>query len=741
MAKAMMSRTTSKRRIYWISGFLGFFALVYLVSVLFLNPSSVGNTWFVWKLNLWAIVWALNVIIILLLLFILARDLIKLFFEHQKPGSGLKRKLVLTLVVFSLFPALIMLFLAFGLINRNLRLWFSSPAEQLLESSTIIAGRYYQQNREYTLAAGAALVREVGPAAPPDVMERRAKALGFDGLLLYKEGERLVRRSADWVEPLPDPEVLKAVLRGQPHYELLRNKDPEVLVRGATRIDRGVVGVPIAVGDTVEGALFLRFLSPESVAFHELQIQDAARKYRDVKVGIWDFQVNYLAILAFSTLSIVFGFVWVGSYIARRLTGPLEALAEGSRELAAGNLDYRVGVRAVDELAVLVDSFNRMAEEIKQNRLELEKANTELRSTNARLEERRAYIETILQNIATGVVSLDESDIIQTVNEAALKMFRTSRERIVNRSLLEVTERPLYEQFQRMKKRAQIYGTYRSEMTFAVDGVELRIAATTTANPVPGSDREEYLVVLDDLTELIRAEKFAAWQEVARRLAHEIKNPLTPIQLSAERLKKRFEKISEVGQGSPEIREFGQVLSQATRMIVKESEMLKSLVEEFSRFARLPMCKPADVDLHALIERTISLYDGGLGGVTICRQFDPQIKTMKLDPDQMQRVFRNLIDNSLDALADCPDERFIWIVTRLNESRRTVTVQVIDNGAGIRPGDYEQLFFPYFSTKKRGTGLGLAIVRQIVTEHSGFIRAEPNRPRGARIILELPIVG
>jgi len=735
-----MSRTDSKRRIYWISGFLGFFVLIYFVSIIFLNPSSVGNTLFVWKLNLWAVLWALNFVVILILLFILARDLIKLFFEYQssRPGSRIKTKLVLTLVIFSLFPALIMLFLASGLINRNLRQWFMSPAEQLLDSSRAIAERYYEQGRDNAISTAMALAREAR-ANPPAEIDRRARERGFSGLLICDQSGRPKYRSGEWRDEMPGGPARASVLAGQAFYELRRNQEPEMLVPGATRIDRAVVGV--SIGDHPSaGGLFLLLITPQSVAFHQLQIEEAVRKYEAVKGGIDNFQNNYFAILAFTSLSIVFGFAWLGSYIARKLTGPLEALAEGSRELAAGNFDYRVDVKAVDELEILVNSFNRMAGQIKESRLNLEKANLELLSTNARLEERRAYIETILQNIATGVVSCDESDHIRTVNEAGLKILRTTRERMLNRSLKEVVDPELYDEFQRMKKRARIHGSYRSEVTISRNERELHVAVTVTSNPLPGSGQEEFLVVLDDLTELIKAEKFAAWQEVARRLAHEIKNPLTPIQLSAERLKKRFERIPESRRSTKEAREFAEVLSESTRIIVQESEMLKSLVDEFSRFARLPVSKPSDVPLHELIERTLLLYDGGLASVRVCRNFDTRIVNVRLDPEQMQRVFVNLIDNSLDALAESTGERILTIVTQLNEVRRTITVEIVDNGAGIQSADYEHLFLPYFSTKKKGTGLGLAIVRQIVSEHNGVIRAEPNLPHGTRMILEIPVM-
>jgi PAS domain S-box-containing protein len=742
-----MQRDEFLRRIFWISGALAAFVLVYVLSVLFLNPSSVGNTGFVWKLNLWAVVWAVNFILISILLFILARDLIKLFFEYQanRPGSRIKTKLALTLIIFSLFPALCTLFLAFGLLNRNLRQWFSSPAEQLLGSSRVIAAKYYQQQELFVLSAAATLAgpsksRNGGGGALPE-LSLEARRQGFTDLLVVDGDLRRLSRTGNWPADFPSPSLLAEVAGGRVYYRLDRNQEPPILAPGSTRLDRGVAGVPWDAGEGRRGALFLRFLLPESVTFHALQIEDAVRKYQAVKARAGDFQTNYFAILVFTALSMMAGFLWLGGYIARRITVPLEALAEGSRRLAGGNLDYRVGVRAVDELGILVESFNRMAEQLKESRVKLEQANDDLRETNVRLEERRAYIETVLQNIATGVVSVDESDIIRTVNEAASKMLRTNRERMLGRSLKEIAESDLYVEFQRMKKRARLYGTYRNEIALKRDGRELHIAATITANPLPGMNGAEYLVVLDDLTELIRSEKFAAWQEVARRLAHEIKNPLTPIQLSAERVAKRFERISAAGGLGSELNDFGRLLKEAVRVIVAESEMLKSLVHEFSSFARLPISKPTEVHLHSLIEDTLSSYAGAWARVSVCKQLDPAVGLVKLDAEQMRRVFVNLLDNALDALAEQEEEQKIVIVTRLNEVRQTVTIEFQDTGGGIQPDDYEHLFLPYFSTKRKGTGLGLAIVRQIVSEHSGHVRAESNSPQGTRMIMELPIGG
>ena len=721
-------------KIYWIAATLSGVILAFLASVIFLNPSSVGNPSFVWNINLWALAWALNFVIVLGLFFLLARNLVKLFFEYQRhrPGSRLKTKLVVTLIAFSLLPTLIMAFLAFGLINQNLRQWFSSPTEQLLESSQSISRSYYQQSRVFRLSTTQFLAHQLEPQRlePTERFQDLLREYGYDGVALFDPQRQSIHASGEWPQDQPLESNIQQVLRGEEYYRVERRIDE----------DWGMVGVPIqGASGAIEGALFVHFVIPRSVAFHLIQVNDASNKYEALKGGLSQLELNYFSILGLATLAVVFGFVWLGTYIAKRITVPLEALAEGSRELAEGNLDHRVDVSAVDELGILVDSFNRMAEEIKQSRQKLVQANAELRETNEQLDERRLYIETILHNIATGVISIDESDVIRAVNEAALKTLQLNRTEILNRPLREVVDPHLYEELLTIKKRARLYGTYSKEVTFKRGERELHLATTITANPVPFQEEREYLIVLDDLTELIKTEKFAAWQEVARRLAHEIKNPLTPIQLSAERVEKRFEKIALAHPSSPEIGQFKKILGDSMRIIVAEANVLKVLVEEFSRFARLPICKPVEVQLHELIDQTLALYGGGPEKVRIRKVFDPKVGTIKIDPQQMQRAFINLIDNSLDALAETQADRCILIQTHFNQGRESVSIEFQDNGIGISPEDYEHLFLPYFSTKKKGTGLGLVIVRQIVSEHNGFVRAKPNQPSGTRLILELPV--
>ena len=730
-----MAQKTLRQKIYWTGAGLAILLLSFLVSVTFLNPSSVGNTDFVENINLWAFIWAVNFVLFLTLCFILARDLIKLYFENpsEELGKRIKSKLITTFTLFSLFPAVLMSFLAFGLINSNLQLWFTSPSEQLLESAEDVIATFYDQNRRLVLQSLGQLLDEVNPEELrwEGSATHNQLPLIFKGLAIYTpERERVW--SLGWREE-DVTEALDQALSGEHVYRHRRGNE-----LNRADIDLVLAASPIrGSSGGISGVLLAQHVVQSSVEFNALEAVKARGKFNELKGSQRQIQVNYILILAVTTLAVIFGFVWLGTYIARKITVPLEALATGAHQLSEGNLDYRVNVAAVDELGVLVDSFNRMATEIRDSRRELESANEELLQTNMELAEGRYYIERILQNIGTGVMSVDQNDIVRTVNQAALGILKSHREEVLGQSLRKVGGESMYEQFAEMKKRARLYDSYRREILISREDQQVHIAATVTANPQTTGGGEEFLVVLDELTELIRAEKFAAWQEVARRLAHEIKNPLTPIQLSTERVNSRFEQLD---RSNPEaVGEFGRILGDALKIISAEAEALKLLVQEFSRFARLPISKPIETALHDLIEQTLELYDRSLRSVRIERDFDLRITTVTLDPEQMRRVFVNLIDNALDALADCDYERAITVTTRPNPVNESVTIEFTDNGSGIAPEDYDNLFFPYFSKKTKGTGLGLAIVQQIVNDHNGYVRAEPNHPSGMRFRIELPL--
>jgi two-component system nitrogen regulation sensor histidine kinase NtrY len=394
----------------------------------------------------------------------------------------------------------------------------------------------------------------------------------------------------------------------------------------------------------------------------------------------------------------------------------------------------------------LVVSFNRMTQELLENKIHIEAAQNTLRQTNVELETRRRYIETILQTITTGVISLDSQHRIRTMNPAAAQMLNVQNP-VGELALDDVVKGEANETLRMLLRRSVILGPIVRNIELALPGKILHLATTVTPFADSSGQRTGWVVVLDDLTELLRVEKMTAWQEVARRLAHEIKNPLTPIQLSAERILGRYKQIMEgsrkrklqFGSWPEDLGAFENLLDECVRTITHEAGSLKKLVDEFSRFARLPDIRLEDADLHQIIDTTISLYHGRSQDLSIEKAYDSAVPRIRLDPEQMKRVFINLIDNALEAMAGNCCERKLQIRTSLNTPRRAVRVEISDTGRGFPEEYQDSLFLPYFSTRKGGTGLGLAIVRQIVTDHHGFVHAEPNAPQGTKIVIDLPL--
>jgi nitrogen fixation/metabolism regulation signal transduction histidine kinase len=458
------------------------------------------------------------------------------------------------------------------------------------------------------------------------------------------------------------------------------------------------------------------------------------------------------------TLMLLFVSSWVAIYLARGIATPIKALAEASKEIARGNLTHRVTTIAEDELALLAHSFNQMTAQLADNRSRIEAGSAALREKNLTLEERRDYIETILQSLSTGVVSLDEDDCVTTINAAASRILRLTSVAANERKLESLMGTEDWSIIDRILRRARRTGqaTEQAQLGGAIGEAEstpLPVALTATALRASASQKRGVVLVLEDLSELLAAQRVAAWSEVARRMAHEIKNPLTPIQLSAERIAKSYRRAtansdqngangqngqSQLGGAKSEELQVTAVIDECTETIAREVASLKAMVDEFSRFARLPLARLEVADLNEVVRHAIALYDGRLDGVTVETQLDSDLPSAMLDTEQLRRVFVNLIDNASNALADLEGERRIDISTSFDTDRSLLIAAVSDTGHGIAPVDFKRLFQPYFSRRGSGTGLGLAIVQRIILEHGGRIRAGVNYPRGARFVIELP---
>lgn len=724
-----MSLSRSKRNIFLLLGALLFFTLLFVASE-FLNPSSVGNPKFSSNFFIFALLSALNFLIVVSLAFVLLRNLIKLYFEYRggRWGSRIKTKLVLTLVTLSLVPSVLLFLLAFGLINRKLQEWSSAPAETLVGSASRIAEAYYAQRQIDSIAlaellAGRYLEPGMAPTSidPQRFLFEEVQAVAPSGTVI---GEIPVKNSLG-----RDPRrtaALQRALQGHTFFNARRD----------IKLDHVLVAVPLrsGPGEAIQGALLASFSIPESVAFHAIEAQKAASRYADLQQQSHPLRTTYVLILGLTTFVVIFGFTWFGLYIAKKITVPIEALATGAREIASGNLNHRVECEAVDELGILVDGFNQMAGDLRRHKQELERTNEDLRISNLRLDDRRHYIETVLENVATGVVSLSRQGVVSTINRAAALILGVDRDRAAGQSLEAILPAGVAQEIARIVQKAQVFGSYRRDVTLERPQGSAHLAVTATVNYDAENSELGLLLVLDDITELIQAEKFAAWQEVARRMAHEIKNPLTPIQLSAEQILRRAERMGP-GEGAEAYREF---LLEVGRIIVQETRTLKNMVDEFSRFSRLPLARPVPCQLRQIIDDTLAAYNGRFQNVEIRTQIDPGATELHLDPDQFKRALINILDNAIEAMQETPRDKRVEITAAPNPRHRSVRIEIADNGQGISQEDYENLFLPYFSTKKRGTGLGLAIVRQIISEHHGYIRAEANHPHGSRFIIELP---
>ena len=740
------------------------------------------------------VLWYVNGTLVLAILFVLARSVYKLLVErhHRILGSKFKTKLVATFVGLSLIPVLLLFAIATELLQGSVDRWFGTEVREVREQGYAVSEALSDHIEQTALRDAARVRREIAdldlgdPAARPELVRRLRALLGELGLDLVTvyDGRDFVQAVADprtGLSDLPEPSrdlLAEAVREGG----AVRFQEPPGLPAGVVL---AAAGPPPAGPEPAVPPLAEPFAPPEgdaapepappdrpetvvvagvvldpTLAAQTRELREAYLAYRQLEVQRENLEASHLLTFLMVTLLILLASSWVGLDLARRVTVPIQALAEGTRRIGLGDLDHRVDVAADDELGVLVDSFNRMTQELKRNKEVIERSNAELVEANRRIAEERALIGAVLANVAAGVISIDAEGRIFTCNQAALHMLRQREGDVVGRPVAEAwgdRERA---------KLAAIAGLAPSAATRSGDDTAvlvpggdggprhagfpaggetgLGMGGGRTARevhlllggewkvlevkrtPMTGPDGEPagQVLVLEDLTELIKAQQLAAWSEAARRIAHEIKNPLTPIRLSAERLLRKHRQ----GDG-----DLGPALEEGVETIVREVATLQGMVDEFSRYARMPRPHPRSVELAPLLADTLDLYRDIKEGVEVSGAVDPATGEVSVDPQQLRRALINLIDNAIEAV-DPPGR----VTVSANRANGHVEIHVADTGRGIPAEAKDKLFLPYYSTKGRGTGLGLAIVHRIVTDHHGTIRVEDNRPRGTVFTLELP---
>jgi two-component system, NtrC family, nitrogen regulation sensor histidine kinase NtrY len=680
------------------------------------------------------------------LLFVLARNLVKLLVERRRglPFARFRAKLVAVLLGMTLIPSVLVLFVGSELIRNSVEQWFNAPLEEILTSANQLASDYHQErqrvvNERATQIAAALAATDL---SAPDVSALRGvlapevtQQRGVDLVEVY----RVVRpRGSERPEVAAVVAVQSSALpggynRASADRRALRValgvaeaiEKPEPLEGGAELI-RAAAAIRDRQGQ-VSGVVVVSTYLSGALAKRSQQMASAYQRYAQTKVLQGPLTGVYLSFFLMMTLMILVGATWIGLYMAKRITRPIRALNAAAREIGAGHLDHRVEAETADEFGSLVEAFNAMAAELAASRRKLERSAIDLQRKHEEVEERRRYIETILERIATGVISVDGHGRIGTVNAAASRLLGLD-DSVIGQPAATVFGRPDLAALGTLLERARKESgdTQAQEVALLREGRDIHLAAVATTLHADAGAPEARVLVFDDITPLIRAQKVAAWREVARRLAHEVKNPLTPIQLSAERLRRHFANAPAPAHA---------LVEECSTTIITEVESLKGLVDEFSQFARMPPPKRVPTDLQELARATVALYNGLFQEVTIECRFADALPPVNVDPEQIRRVVINLVDNAIEAM----DRRGgVTIETVHDESAHVARLVIADNGPGIPPSEREKLFLPYYSTKRRGSGLGLAIVRRIVLEHGGTVDVGDNVPRGTRFTIELP---
>jgi two-component system nitrogen regulation sensor histidine kinase NtrY len=590
---------------------------------------------------------------------------------------------------------------------------------QSLESTALRHGRYMAKVVERD-----GLLAESKREALAGYLTEQQERLGVAAITIFnRDGQELVHVKNPVLAKVPtrstNSEHVKQALGGQ-EITTVHELDNGDMVQAM---------VPIRDADqAVSGAMVVAIHVPQRLEARLRNISQAFQEYKQLRLLKNPIKGIYILLFLLMTLIIVFSATWFGLYLARGITEPIQMLAEGTREVAAGNLNYKVEVRADDEIGILVDSFNRMTGDLAASKSKLEETYRDLQAKHGEMEERRRYTETVLEAVATGVVSLDPDGRVTTINGAAERLLGLDAVTVQGRSATRVFRSPEYVEIdaliQRMGRVRE--GMLDREVHLRRHGQAVALLASATALRGPDGGYVGMVLAFDDLTELLKAQRLAAWREVAQRIAHEIKNPLTPIQLSAERLRRRLS-----SDRSPEEK---RLLEEATGTIIQEVDGLRQLVDEFSRFARMPALTPKPTDLARLLEGVVVLYRESHPSLSIRSVFS-DLPPIEVDPDQIKRAVLNLVDNAVEAVGGTGE---VVVQTEWLPEAHRARIVVADDGPGIAADDRDRLFVPYFSTKATGMGLGLPIVHQIVSDHGGTIRVEDNTPHGSRFVIELP---
>ena len=683
-----------------------------------------------------SIFFALSTLIAALLLvftLILTRSLLRLWAERRsgQMGSRFKVKMVMGAMGVSLLPVVFLFFYSYALVNRTLNLWFPPPLEIANEQSQALLDDFEASSFDRLNQLAAAAVAQGSLDT-----KMLASNQGVDLTWVADRNGKTIS-SQDVTKAPAAGGTSKAAAnipgRGSQVPETVA-PEPIETIRGGAQVWKASGQLYLAGSAPLNGgALYVAQRLPGNFAERYAAIQDQTETYLQQKQQLRAYKRNLLLALMLITLLLLFTTTWVALFLSKQVTVPIQALAEATREISRGNFDHRIEVQAQDELGTLVRSFNRMTVQLGEGRQQINDFTRSLEQVIEERERRRKLMEAILENIPTGVVSLDASGEIARVNSAVVTILGESARDA--HTLTEIVGDEAARTVLHLMRRSLRMGVASREIEIAAAGRLVRTAVTVSSLG-PRRSNPGFVVVIDDLTDLLQAQKAAAWQEVAQRIAHEIKNPLTPIQLSAQRLLRHLERAAVTRPATPRT-EFEKLAAECAGLIEREVQTLESLVDEFSQFARFPTARLAPANMNSIVESALGLFQGRLDGITVRTEFAATLPPVKADSELIRQVLANLIDNAAEAMEGAPIRR-LRVATRSEGDGDAVAIEISDSGPGISPLDKEKLFLPHFSTKERGTGLGLAIASRIIAEHNGTIRVEDNQPTGTRFVIRFP---
>ena len=709
------------------------FALMTTLEVYYMGQKTSSN-----PADNITIVALFNVLLILLfvLLVLITRNLVKLYNERKSKiiGSKFQTKLIIAFLILALVPSLLLFAVASKLFSYSIGNWFSLQVKQSVDQSLYVAQEYYsliEKNSRVQVRSIESLITDnqlyekdkYGELI--NVLKTKLEEYQLGAVVVYDEkGKKVASVGTPALNSfsMKHKDLIEKSVEGEPVSEMrsLGEKTFFITVTPLTQTIKGKLTIWSYM-------LTLTPVSPATIYKIE-NIRSNFEDYQKQALLKLPVTVNYYITFLMITLLILFSAIWLGIYMAKGITVPIQQLAKGTRRIAEGDMNFKVDVQANDEIALLVDSFNTMMEDINESRRKVQESAEDLKQTNIELDRRRKHIETILENIGAGVISINKKGQITTLNQAAQTILKIMNSDILGTNYRDAFDPSFHGPIRKLIRRINESQTesLEEQIELMVGEVTLTLLVSINVLRDTGKKYLGLVIVFEDLTQMIKTQKIAAWKEIAQGIAHEIKNPLTPIQLNTQRLVKKFHENKE---------DFARIFDESILVITQEVQGMKELLDQFLKFSRMPTPNPKPESLHRIIDNIATLYANPEKTILFRKNYDPNLNLISLDAEQFRRVFINLFENAQYAIEGSGT---IEVATRLHTQKKKVTIEFSDTGTGIDPSERDKLFLPYYTTKKRGTGLGLAIVNRIIADHNGTIEVRNNAPKGTIFAIELP---